>query len=811
MIRIGVDTGGTFTDLVRFGPEGVSVHKVRSTPDDPSRAIVAGHRRRRRRRHRPRRRARVDGRDQRRARAPRRPRGARRHRRLRGRRPHRPADTARALRPDAGGSTAPGRSRAHHRRPRAARRGRAAADPPRRRRDRARRRAASARPAPPPSRSASSTPTGTPSTKSGSRRPWRSPGSTSRCRSRVLREYREYERWSTTIVNAYVTPHHGRATSARSRPASPGIASPSCSRTAAGSPPPPRRPPPCARSSRDRPAGAVGARAVAEAAGHPRVIGFDMGGTSTDVCLIDGAIPTTADTMVGDFPVRLPVIDIHSVGAGGGSIVYVDSGGALRVGPRSAGAVPGPVCYGQGTELTVTDANLLLGRLDPGQFLGGRMTLDVERARRVAADLARRVGLDEPALAEGVVRIANANMERAIRVVSVQRGVDPRDFALLAFGGAGGMHACAIAETLDIATVIVPRHAGVLSALGMLLADVIKDYALTILRAGDAIDAAELDALFAPLVERRGARPGARRLPARPDPRRAPAGRALRRPVVRARRADGAGIPRRVRSPARADLRLRRSAPGDRGGDAARRRGRAAPTSRSLPRVEAPPSIAEPYRVRRGALRRARWSRPAFFRWRDLAAGRDRRRARGDRRRRGHGRRPARLPVPARRVRQRGRDPAASAADVRMRIDPIAFEIFKNLFVSVAEEMGVTLCRTSFSPNIKERLDYSCAIYDAAGETIAQGDHMPVHLGAMPLSVRAAIDHAPMQAGRRRRAERSVPRRHAPARHHAGVAGLPRARTPAGLLRRQPRPSLRRRRHVARARCRWRARSSRKG
>ncbi len=284
-----------------------------------------------------------------------------------------------------------------------------------------------------------------------------------------------------------------------------------------------------------------------------------MGGTSTDVCLIDGAIPTTTDTMVGDFPVRLPVIDIHTVGAGGGSIVYVDSGGALRVGPRSAGAVPGPVCYGTGTELTVTDANLLLGRLDPGQFLGGRMTLDVERARRVAADLGRRVGLDEAALAEGVVRIANANMERAIRVVSVQRGIDPRDFALLAFGGAGGMHACAIAETLDIATVIVPRHAGVLSALGMLLADAIKDYALTILRAGDAIDAAELDALFAPLVARGGARPGgAKASPPRPDPRRAAAGRALRRPVVRARRADGAGLPRRVRSPARADLRLRR-------------------------------------------------------------------------------------------------------------------------------------------------------------------------------------------------------------------------------------------------------------
>jgi N-methylhydantoinase A/oxoprolinase/acetone carboxylase beta subunit len=317
--------------------------------------------------------------------------------------------------------------------------------------------------------------------------------------SRVLREYREYERWSTTIVNAYVTPIMAaylgalEARLAGDRftvmQSNGGTISAAAAQAAA------------VRTILSGPAGgAVGARAVAEAAAHPRVIGFDMGGTSTDVCLIDGAIPTTPDTIVGDFPVRLPVIDIHSVGAGGGSIVYVDSGGALRVGPRSAGAVPGPVCYGAGTELTVTDANLLLGRLDPDQFLGGRMALDVERARDVARHLAARVGLDEAALAEGVVRIANASMERAIRVVSVQRGFDPRAFALLAFGGAGGMHACAIAATLDIRTVVVPRYAGVLSALGMLLADTIKDYALTVLRAGDAVDMGELAALFAPLV-----------------------------------------------------------------------------------------------------------------------------------------------------------------------------------------------------------------------------------------------------------------------------------------------------------------------
>jgi N-methylhydantoinase A/oxoprolinase/acetone carboxylase beta subunit len=317
--------------------------------------------------------------------------------------------------------------------------------------------------------------------------------------SRVLREYREYERWSTTIVDAYVRPLMDAYLGALETglggdrlaimQSNGGTISAAAARGAS------------VRTILSGPAaGVVGARAVAEAAGHPRVISFDMGGTSTDACLIDAAIPTTPESKVGDFPIRLPVIDIHTVGAGGGSIAFVDSGGALRVGPRSAGAVPGPACYGAGDALTVTDANLLLGRLDPDFFLGGRMALDVERSRRAARALAPRLGLSEAALAEGVVRIANANMERAIRVVSVQRGHDPRQFALLAFGGAGGMHACAIAAALDIATVIVPRHAGVLSALGMLLADVVKDYALTVLRPGDSLAAGELDALFAPLA-----------------------------------------------------------------------------------------------------------------------------------------------------------------------------------------------------------------------------------------------------------------------------------------------------------------------
>jgi N-methylhydantoinase A/oxoprolinase/acetone carboxylase beta subunit len=228
------------------------------------------------------------------------------------------------------------------------------------------------------------------------------------------------------------------------------------------------------------------------------VIGFDMGGTSTDVTLIDGAIAVTPEAAVGDVPVRLPMIDIHTVGAGGGSLAWVDAGGALRVGPRSAGADPGPACYGTGDGFTVTDANLLLGRLAVDTLLGGRMRIDAGRAREVALRFGRPLGLDAERLSAGVLRIANATMERAVRVVSVERGIDPRGFALLAFGGAGGMHACALADALEIRTVVVPRYAGVLSALGMVVADTVRDFSRTVL-SGVPEDTSALESWFAPL------------------------------------------------------------------------------------------------------------------------------------------------------------------------------------------------------------------------------------------------------------------------------------------------------------------------
>ena len=316
----------------------------------------------------------------------------------------------------------------------------------------------------------------------------------------VLPEYREFERWSTTVVNAYVAPLIDRYLGALEA----GLASTRLSimQSNGGSISAAAARAQAVRTVLSGPAaGIVGARAVARPAGFSRVISFDMGGTSTDVSLIDGEVARTTDSRVGDFPIRLPVLDIHTVGAGGGSIAYADSGGALRVGPRSAGSVPGPVCYGSGAELTVTDANLLLGRLDPEFFLGGRMTIDRGRAETVAADMAAQLRLTVPELAEGIVRVANANMERAIRVVSVERGHDPRRFALLAFGGAGGMHACEIARRLEIGTVIVPRHAGVLSALGMLMADVRRDYSATVLERSDRLSMRDLSRQAAPLVK----------------------------------------------------------------------------------------------------------------------------------------------------------------------------------------------------------------------------------------------------------------------------------------------------------------------
>ena len=371
----------------------------------------------------------------------------------------------------------------------------------------------------------------------------------------ILPEYREYERMATTVINATVAPLMGRYLARLAKRLAPrrlavmqsngGIISAALAGAQA------------ARTALSGPAGGVvGARFVAgaagpEGAGYDDIITFDMGGTSTDVALCAGQTPTTTEGMIAELPLRLPLIDIHTVGAGGGSLAYLDAGGALQVGPQSAGAWPGPACYhadyeawrrltdddrppaaadttgdrrrqtaardnldsqrssfdsGQrsavGGRATVTDANLVLGRLDAARFLGGRMALHAASASDAVGTLAAEMGSTVEAAALAIMRVANAAMERAIRRVSVERGHDPRRFTLVAFGGGGPLHACELAEALGIPRVLIPPTPGVLSALGMLAAAPARDTSQTVIRPLAGLSADWLAAAFAPLAAR---------------------------------------------------------------------------------------------------------------------------------------------------------------------------------------------------------------------------------------------------------------------------------------------------------------------
>jgi len=575
----------------------------------------------------------------------------------------------------------------------------------------------------------------------------------------VLPEYREYERWSTTVVNAYVTPMMSSYLTTLERDLAGTRLHIMQSNGGSISAPQARNS--AVRTILSGPAaGAIGAQAVARASGFDRVILFDMGGTSTDVSLVDGQLGTTNESTVGGFPVRLPILDIHSVGAGGGSIAYVDSGGSLRVGPRSAGAEPGPVCYGKGDELTVTDANLLLGRLDPKYFLGGRMQLDIMRTSERARIFADELRITPTQLAEGIVQIANANMERAIRTVSVQRGYDPREFSLLAFGGAGGMHACEIADALEIGTVLIPEHGGVLSALGMLLADVRKDYSQTILKQSDTITFSDLQQYLAPLISQaqadlatEGFEQQSIVIECSLDMRYRGQAYEINVPLTPDFNEDFNRLHQRLygySNPSRITevVNVRVNAAG----------------ITQKPTLPSPIAVSQPLplpvSVRSTWFAGGSWETAIYHR-ETLLPGME-------------GQGPAiitsgestvvitphyrfridgagiliatRAEAPDRN--QLAEKTAAAQSNSRQEtLNPIELEIFKNIFISIAEEMGITLCRTGFSPNIKERLDYSCAIYDEHGHTIAQGDHMPVHLGAMPLSVEAAIQQVNMDPG----------------------------------------------------------------
>ena len=304
----------------------------------------------------------------------------------------------------------------------------------------------------------------------------------------ILPEFREYERTSTTVVNAYVSPvldsYLGRLeqemtpTEFHILQSNGGRLSVSQARGHG------------VRSILSGPAGGVvGARYIAGLAGFNRILTFDMGGTSTDVSLVHDEIHVTSEAEIGGCPIRVPVIDIHTVGSGGGSLATVDAGGNLRVGPQSAGADPGPVCYGRGGRVpTVTDAHVILGRLPTDGFLGGQMTLDLEMVQQAFDEFSGQVSLSSPPgldsrqrLALGMIQIANAHMERALRVISVERGEDPRETVLVSFGGAGGLHACDLARALGIPHVLISPMAATLSALGMLAADVQLDYVHTVM------------------------------------------------------------------------------------------------------------------------------------------------------------------------------------------------------------------------------------------------------------------------------------------------------------------------------------------
>ncbi len=236
--------------------------------------------------------------------------------------------------------------------------------------------------------------------------------------------------------------------------------------------------------------------------GQPGIISFDMGGTSTDVALLDGDIAITNEGRIANYPVAVPMVDMHTIGAGGGSIAFVDSGGLLQVGPRSAGAQPGPACYGQGgSEATVTDANLVLGHLPVGAPMAGDLDLDLDLARAAIARLAEPLGLGVEETAAGIVSIANEHMAEAIRQISVYRGHDPREFLLASFGGAGGLHVCALAEAMDMKRAMVPVHGGVLSALGMVVAKQGRQYSRTLGRASAELDDEILQTSFADLQQ----------------------------------------------------------------------------------------------------------------------------------------------------------------------------------------------------------------------------------------------------------------------------------------------------------------------
>lgn len=588
--------------------------------------------------------------------------------------------------------------------------------------------------------------------------------------SELLPQFREYERTSTVAVNVYVQPVMARylanlqeqvSSPLRIMQSSGGSIS---AATAAREP---------VRTVLSGPAGGViGAFHVARLAGVEQIITLDMGGTSTDVALCPGQIVETSEASVAGCPVGVPSVAIHTVGAGGGSLVRLDTGNALTVGPASAGADPGPACYGRGDLLTVTDANVVLGRIEPASFLGGDFTLYPARSFQQMEALALQMGVSVTEAALGVIRVANASMERAIRTVSLEKGYDPRLFALLPFGGAGPLHACELAEALRIQRVFIPRYPGVLSALGLVLAPVVKDYLQNVMLDITGDEGAALEAHFAMLEQRARAEMQAEIATLGLDSAQTPLvlqraydlcylGQSYELSVAEAESGRLADTLRAFHE--QHEQRFGHSHPEQPVRVVALRiKALVQPPAPELPRMPRADENAQhaligermmvfasgqlPVRVydRERLLYGNRVVGPALLvqmdstillppgwvclvdAWGNLNAEW----SAGEKPGREHetewsaGEKPG-----------QERETEGSAA-----VDAVSLEIFKHLFASAAEEMGVTLGRTAYSPNIKERKDYSCACFDARGRLIAQAAHIPVHLGAMPASVQAALE-----------------------------------------------------------------------
>jgi len=317
--------------------------------------------------------------------------------------------------------------------------------------------------------------------------------------SEVLPEFREYERLTTTLINAYLAPVVSSYISRLTEKL--GTNPLSIQQSNGGLLPAATVGERAVHTVLSGPAGGVqGALHLAGEMGRKKIITFDMGGTSTDVSLCDGQPTLTRDYRIDSYPLRIQVMDIHTVGAGGGSIARIDAGGLLHVGPQSAGADPGPVCYGTGEELTVTDANLFLGRLLADRFLGGAMPLQPDRVTERMNELGGRLGLSARETALGIIRLVNIGMAKAIRVVSLERGHDPQEFTLFSFGGASGLHCCELAGELGITEIVVPARAGILSAQGMVMADPALDASQSLFLQGEKIDQSILEKSFARLV-----------------------------------------------------------------------------------------------------------------------------------------------------------------------------------------------------------------------------------------------------------------------------------------------------------------------